>query len=148
MQGIDEAEKSSAQRPFEACAGLGVGPVQVEHPCTDERLTVRLHKILRAPWAVPPGERYRVIGTVHRGMEFGFLAVARSGGYLQVNGSVVQPLNRQDVDAAIGSSSHFPAARPADTAAMERPAGPVMVIRKKRRIPADAAAALMAAGLP
>ena len=148
MQGIDEAEKSSAQRPFEACAGLGVGPVQVEHPCTDERLTVRLHKILRAPWAVPPGERYRVIGTVHRGMEFGFLALARNGGYLQVNGSVVQPLNREDVDAAIGSIAHYPAAVPLDATAMARPAGPVMVIRKRRRIPADADAALMPAGLP
>ncbi|WP_411878373.1 hypothetical protein [Polaromonas sp. YR568] len=114
----------------------------------DERLTVRLHKILRAPWAVPPGERYRVIGTVHRGMEFGFLAVARNGGYLQINGSVVQPLNREDVDAAIGSISHFPAARPVDATAMEQPAGAVMVIRKRRRIPADAGIALMPAGSP
>jgi hypothetical protein len=96
----------------------------------------------------PPGERYRVIGTVHRGMEFGFLAVARNGGYLQVNGSVVQPLNREDVDAAIGSIAHFPAARPVDTRALERPAGPVTVIRKRRRIPADADTALMPAGLP
>ncbi|WP_411883570.1 hypothetical protein [Polaromonas sp. YR568] len=114
----------------------------------DERLTVRLHKILRAPWAVPPGERYRVIGTVHRGMEFGFLAVARNGGYLQVNGSVVQALNREDVNAAIGSISHFPASRPMDGPAIERATEPVTVIRKRRRIPADAGTALVPAGLP
>ena len=92
----------------------------------EERVTVRLHKVLRSPWAAPPGERYRVIGTVHRGMEFGFLAIARDGGYLQINGSVVQPLNRKDIDAAIGGVAHFPVA------------GPVTVVRKRRRIPADA----------
>lgn len=113
----------------------------------DERLTVRLHKILRAPWAVPPGERYRVIGTVHRGMEFGFLAIARDGGYLQVNGSVVQPLNRKDVDAAIGSTGYLPAAGLMSSPAMERPAGPVTVIHKRKRIPADAGVAQMPAGL-
>ena len=148
MQGIDEEKKSRVQRPFVARAGFDVSPVQAEPPCMDERLTVRLHKILRSPWAVPPGERYRVIGTVHRGMEFGFLAVARNGGYLQINGSVVQALNREDVDAAIGGIAHFPAVGPMDTPSMERPAGPVTVVRKKRRIPADADIALMPAGLP
>lgn len=113
----------------------------------DERLTVRLHKILRAPWAVPPGERYRVIGTVHRGMEFGFLALARDGGYLQINGSVVQPLNRKDVDAAIGSTGYFPAIGLVSTPAIGQPAGPVTVIRKRKRIPADAGAARMPVGL-
>lgn len=106
----------------------------------DERLTVRLHKILRAPWAIPPVDCYRVIGTVHRGMEFGFLAITRDGFYLQVNGSVVQRLNRADVDAAIGSAEHLYAARPMQTSApapMDS-AGPVTVIRKKRRTPIEA----------
>lgn len=118
---------------------------------TDERLTVRLHKVLRSPWAVPPGERYRVIGTVHRGMEFGFLAIARDGGYLQVNGSVVQPLNREAVNAAIGGISHLPSCRVTDAPAMpaaERPAAPVTVVRKKRRIPPDAALGLMPVAMP
>ena len=106
-----------------------------------ERLTVRLHKILRAPWAIPPVDYYRVIGTVHRGMEFGFLAITRDGCYLQVNGSVVQRLNHADVDAAIGSAEHLSAARPmqapAPTPAPMHSAGPVTVIRKKRRTPAE-----------
>jgi hypothetical protein len=72
----------------------------------DERLTVRLHKILRAPWAIPPVEHYRVIGTVHRGMEFGFLAIARNGAYLQVNGSVVQRLNRGAGDGHTQKKAH------------------------------------------
>ncbi|SDM55793.1 hypothetical protein [Polaromonas sp. JS666] len=103
----------------------------------DERLTVRLHKILRAPWAIPPVEHYRVIGTVHRGMEFGFLAIARNGAYLQVNGSVVQRLNRGDVDAAISSAEQLFAARPVQASSAGSVAGPVTVIRKKRRTPAD-----------
>jgi hypothetical protein len=115
--------------------------------CTSERLTVRLHKILRAPWAIPPVDSYRVIGTVHRGMEFGFLAISREGSYLQVNGSVVQRLNRCDVDAAINIAEHLSTARPVQVAnlgpisspamAAASSAGPVTVIRKKRRTPAD-----------
>lgn len=115
----------------------------------DERLTVRLHKILRSPWAVPPGDRYRVIGTVHRGMEFGFLAIARDGGYLQINGSVVQPLNREDVNAAIGGIARFPVPRIMNATAIpatEQPAGAVTVVHKKRRVPANAGVALMPAG--
>jgi len=104
----------------------------------DERLTVRLHKILRAPWAIPPVDSYRVIGTVHRGMEFGFLAIARDGGYLQVNGSVIQRLNRGDVEAAICSAEHVFATRPVQTPVAANVAGPVTVIRKKRRTPAEA----------
>lgn len=107
----------------------------------DERLTVRLHKILRAPWAIPPVDCYRVIGTVHRGMEFGFLAIARDGAYLQVNGSIVQRLNRGDVDAAISSAEHLFAARPVQAPAAANVAGAVTVIRKKRRMPADAGVA-------
>jgi hypothetical protein len=102
-----------------------------------DRLTVRLHKILRSPWAVPPVDYYRVIGTVHRGMEFGFLAIAHDGCYLQVNGSVVQTLNRADVDAAICSAEHLGVVRPVHTPAPSHPAAPVTVVRKKRRASAD-----------
>jgi hypothetical protein len=149
MQGIAaEEEKDGSRRPVVAYPSSGFSAAKAMPPCMEERLTVRLHKILRSPWAVPPGERYRVIGTVHRGLEFGFLAIARDGGYLQINGSVVQPLNREHVNAAIGGISHFPAARSMDNPAMERPMGPVTVVRKRRRIPADADVALMPVGLP
>ncbi len=107
----------------------------------DERLTVRLHKILRGALGGSAGDCYRVIGTVHRGMEFGFLAIARDGCYLQVNGSVVQRLNRADVDAAIYSAEHLCVARPPQAFAPAHPAEPVTVIRKKRRMPADAGVA-------
>jgi hypothetical protein len=84
-------------------------------------------------------------------MEFGFLAIARDGGYLQVNGSVIQRLNRGDVDAAIHCAEQMSSARPvlpptstltpvspsAMTMTMASAAGPVTVIRKKRRTPAD-----------
>jgi len=117
---------------------MDVGYPEREEARTDERLTVRLHKILRAPWAIPPVDSYHVIGTVHRGMEFGFLAIARNGAYLQVNGSVVQRLNRGDVDAAISSAEHLFAARLVQTPATASPIGPVTVIRKKRRTPPEA----------
>jgi hypothetical protein len=104
----------------------------------DDRLTVRLHKILRAPWAVPPVDFYRVIGTVHRGMEFGFLAIARDGSYLQVNGSVVQRLNHVDVDAAIRTVEYLRSARPMQPAPLEPAAGAVEIVRKRRRIPVAA----------
>lgn len=138
MQGIASeatppASLNAAGRHPAPASGYGCEGMRM-----DERLTVRLHKILRAPWAIPPVDSYRVIGTVHRGMEFGFLAIARDGGYLQVNGSVVQRLNRRDVDAAINNAEHLFAAKPAQAQAAVNPAGPVTVIRKKRRTPADA----------
>lgn len=138
--------------PTSAIAAPGLDAIRYQNKegsSMSERLTVRLHKILRAPWAIPPVDSYRVIGTVHRGMEFGFLAIARDGGYLQVNGSVVQRLNRCDVDAAINSAEHLFSARPAlpptsplapvspSTMTMASAAGPVTVIRKKRRTPAE-----------
>jgi|GEM_PF-736600 len=138
MQGIASdttppASLNAAGRHPAPAPGYGYGGTR-----TDERLTVRLHKILRAPWAIPPVDSYRVIGTVHRGMEFGFLAIARDGSYLQVNGSVVQRLNRGDVDAAISNAEHMCVIRPVQAPAPVTPAGPVTVIRKKRRVPADA----------
>jgi hypothetical protein len=107
----------------------------------DERLTVRLHKIQRSPWAIPPVDCYRVIGTVHRGMEFGFLALARDGRYLQVNGSVIQPLNQEDVIAAIRTVERLRPSGPISAPPPGPPAGPVMVFHKRRRIPAEADAA-------
>jgi hypothetical protein len=139
---IWRGERCKESRPGKAPRAPGTeadGPGTIQHPiegerCMDDRLTVRLHKILRAPWAVPPSDCYRVI-------EFGFLAITREGCYLQVNGSVVQRLNRADVDAAIYSAEHLYAARPAQAFAPAHPAEPVTVIRKKRRTPTDAGVA-------
>lgn len=134
MQGIASEENTAGSRRDTPAPFNG-------ETCMDGRLTVRLHKILRAPWAIPPVDFYRVIGTVHRGMEFGFLAIARDGGYVQVNGSVVQRLNRADVDAAICSAEHLFVARPVQAPLVPRPAGPVTVIHKKRRTPTGAGVA-------
>lgn len=93
----------------------------------DKYLTVRLRGALRAPWAYfPPG--YHVIGTVYRGMEFGFLAVTGCGAYLRINGSVVQALNRGEVIAAMRNAECLLAAR-----CVEQSAEPVVVVRKSRR---------------
>lgn len=99
-----------------------------------ELLTVRLGVSLRTPWAIPPSE-YGVIGNVYRGMEFGFLAIAPGGVYVQVNGSAVQPLNQDDVNAAI-CAERLRAAKPC-----EQPIEPVVTVRKRRRIPATEGAA-------
>jgi hypothetical protein len=106
----------------------------------EERLTVRLHKILRSPWAIPPVDCYRVIGTVHRGMEFGFLVITRDGRYLQINGSVIQALNREDVMAAIRTVERLRPG-PIDAPPPGPPAGPVTVVHKRRRFPAEQDAA-------
>jgi hypothetical protein len=104
----------------------------------EERLTVRLHKILRSPWAIPPVDSYRTIGTVHRGMEFGFLVIARDGSYLQINGSVIQPLNREAVLAAIRTVERMRFAGPINAPPPGPPAGPVTVVHKRRRISTEA----------
>jgi hypothetical protein len=107
----------------------------------EERLTVRLRKILRSPWAIPPVDCYRTIGTVHRGLEFGFLVIARDGSYLQINGSVIQALDREDVMAAIRTVERLRPAGPIIAPPPGPPAGPVTIVHKRRRIPAEADAA-------
>lgn len=95
----------------------------------DKYLTVRLRGALRTPWAYfPPG--YHVIGTVYRGMEFGFLAVTGCGTYLRINGSVVETLNRGEVVAAMRNAERL-----LETRYVEQAVEPVVIVRKSRRLP-------------
>lgn len=96
--------------------------------------------------AVHPGFQY--LGRVQRGMEVGALAITPDGDYVQVNGSVVTPLNSSRVQSALRKlqgrfgpiaalrtprvtiAELLPAMPPAPEAVPPPP--PVIVIKKKR----------------
>lgn len=98
-------------------------------------LIVHLGPRLNLPWLVAPEDGCRVIGEVSRGQEMGQLAVTQDGQYVQVNGSVVQPLNSSRVEAALRK-----AARQQNMTLQEvlprkpQATAPVVIVRKKRRI--------------
>jgi hypothetical protein len=93
-----------------------------------------------------PDHGVKIIGTVHRGAEFGYLALSPAGEYMQVNGSVTRVLNASKVRAAI-RSAEGPRGRQRPTfqrptfqrsaAPPERPPA-VVIVRKKRRVLAAA----------
>ena len=61
-----------------------------------KELTIRLDTNLSMFTAVPhPGFQY--LGRIERGMEVGALALTPQGEYVQVNGSVVTPLNASKI---------------------------------------------------
>ncbi|WP_157158247.1 hypothetical protein [Delftia sp. Cs1-4] len=73
------------------------------------------------------GPQVRLLGVVQRGLETGALALLPDGVYAQVNGDIVQPLNRAQVEAALRCAGMaFEAPRPAS-------AGQPTVIVKRRR---------------
>jgi len=91
-----------------------------------------------------PGFQY--LGRVQRGMEVGALALTPQGEYVQVNGSVVTPLNASKVLATLrklqGRHATLPVPRPEPDAAEElipvqAPAAPApvpVIVRKKKRV--------------
>lgn len=100
--------------------------------------------------AVHPGFQY--LGRIQRGLEVGALALTPQGTYVQVNGSIVTPLNASRVTASLRKlqGRHgvtIPVARPAPASGEEEaaaqahtwtapaaPAAPVpVIVRKKRR---------------
>lgn len=108
-----------------------------------KHITVKIGQGLRLPWATPP-EIGQVIGTVRQGLSFGFLVKLSDGTYVQINGSQTRKLNPlrvrvavryaqsiQDTRSAIASAAH------ARSAAQQA----VVVVRKKRRLPAHDARA-------
>jgi hypothetical protein len=52
-------------------------------------------------------KEFEVIGIVRMGIEFGLLAITASGGYVRVNGSLVQPLDHVQVTDAIAAARAF-----------------------------------------
>lgn len=73
-----------------------------------------------------PRDDMRLLGTVQRGMQIGALASLPDGGYAQVNGDIVEPLNTSRVLYALRATHGRPAEAP-------RSAPPATVIVKKRR---------------
>ncbi|MES2972678.1 MAG: hypothetical protein V4757_03680 [Pseudomonadota bacterium] len=95
--------------------------------------------------AVHPGFQY--LGRIQRGMEVGALALTPQGEYVQVNGSVVTPLNTSRVLSTLrklqGRHGALAVPRP-DVAAVEDempftpppapPAAVPVIVRRKKRI--------------
>lgn len=90
--------------------------------------------------AVPSGA-FQVIGVVQEGMQFGYLTVSTSGEYLQVNGSVTRTLNAAKVRAALRKARDLQhGRRPQAGLGCDEPQPPVVIVRKRRRVPMSSAA--------
>ena len=83
-------------------------------------------------------KEFNVLGIVRLGMEFGLLAKTDEGNYVRINGSNIQTLNNQEVDAAIDRATTFGRGEPF---APRRPAEvpqtapvPIVTARKCRKI--------------
>lgn len=84
---------------------------------------------------VPPGGV--LLGVVERGMHIGALAKLQDGSFVQVNGDVIQPLNRSQVETAMrrwapsraGKGSGVVVAAPVDAAKVH------VTIKHRRRVP-------------
>jgi hypothetical protein len=91
----------------------------------------------------------KIVGVVRLGLEFGLLGQDAEGRYLRVNGSMIEPLNRNEVLAAIafaqdtGRTFKHQELMPANSVVN----GPVVAIRKRRHAlpPSAANPALLAA---
>ena len=83
-------------------------------------------------------KEFNVLGIVRLGMEFGLLGLTDEGNYVRINGSNVQTLNNDEVEAAIdrattfGRGEPFAPRRPAD--APKTAHVPVVTARKCRKI--------------
>lgn len=97
-------------------------------------LVVHLGPRLSLPWLVAPEDGCRVIGEVSRGQEMGQLAVTQDGLYVQVNGSVVQPLNTSRVEAALRKAARQQNVNLQELMPRKPRSEPVVIVRKKRRI--------------
>lgn len=97
-------------------------------------LVIHLGARLNLPWMVAPAEGCHVIGEVSRGQEMGQLAVMPDGQYVQVNGSVIQPLNASRVQAALRKAARQQNVNLQELMPRKPQAAPVVIVRKKRRI--------------
>ncbi len=97
-------------------------------------LIVHLGPRLSLPWLVAPETGCRVIGEVSRGQEMGQLAITPEGQYVQVNGSMIQPLNTSRVQAALRKAARQQNVNLQELVQPKVQAAPVVIVRKKRRI--------------
>ena len=75
------------------------------------------------------------MGIVRMGMEFGLLATTSSGNYVRVNGSQIEALNNEAVEAAIALAR---TSGRGESYAMSRSStqvvAPTVIVRKRRRL--------------
>jgi len=84
-------------------------------------------------------KEFKVIGIVRMGMEFGLLATTAAGNYVRVNGSLIEALNNEVVEAAIavartsGRGESY-----AMTRSSTKVVAPTVIVRKRRRLLGEA----------
>lgn len=80
-------------------------------------------------------KEFKVMGIVRMGMEFGLLATTSSGNYVRVNGSQIEALNNEAVEAAIALAR---TSGRGESYAMSRSSSqvvaPTVIVRKRRRL--------------
>ena len=79
----------------------------------------------------------QMLGTVQDGMQIGALVQTAEGGYAQVNGDILRPLNTSKVEHALDSVTKTSRRQPGsaiDQAPKAQVAEPTIVVKKKRRI--------------
>lgn len=78
-------------------------------------------------------EGMQMLGTIQRGMQIGALAKLEDGNYAQVNGDIIEVLNKSRVEFALQSAT---GAQPPSAPAVEapKPPPPTVVIKKRRRL--------------
>lgn len=80
-------------------------------------------------------KEFKVIGIVRMGMEFGLLATTAAGNYVRVNGSQIEALNNEVVEAAVavartsGRGESY-----AMTRSSAKVVAPTVILRKRRRL--------------
>lgn len=98
-------------------------------------LFIKRHLSIR-PFVSVGHDGYHYLGVVQNGMQIGALALTRAGKYVQVNGSVVQPLDVHQVYRAL---SRFPIDSDESNNSDQSARQPVVTYRKRRRIVQDGA---------
>lgn len=93
-------------------------------------LIIKRHLSVR-PFVPVEHEGYRYFGVVQNGLQIGALAQTKTGQYVQVNGSVIQPLNIHRVHRAL--NRFHPNNEEQPRSPCEASVQPVVTYRKRRR---------------
>jgi hypothetical protein len=97
---------------------------------SNDKLQIRLGP----SWSIfaYPRDAMNFLGTVQRGMQIGALASLADGGYAQVNGDIVEPLNKSRIEHALRAATGTRRGEPLVN--VRRPSTAVVTVKKKRRI--------------
>lgn len=96
-------------------------------------MNIRSHLSPR-PFTLVEHVGFRYLAVIQNGLQIGALAQTPEGQYVQVNGAVVQPLKLHMVQRALEAAGKHPAkyARP------EPDTKPVVIVRRRHRVPVQA----------